>query len=81
MLHAECLNRVLCRLCPASFRVLVAFANRFNSFKVVLLFLFEIGCKYIVERRRGVLPVPSSIVLQLRFSFRLERDHVHGVQS
>ena len=52
--------------------VFIGFLHGLYGFGVVLLFLVKIGCENIIERRGGVLAVPSGLLFQLGLTFRLE---------
>ena len=58
--------------------ILVAAADALDGFREVLALLLQIGGQNIVEGRGRVLAAPFGVLFQLRLTFRLEWDHIHG---
>jgi hypothetical protein len=62
----------------SGFHIFVALADSLNRFREVLPLAFQIGRQGIVESGGWVLATPFGVLFQLRFTLRLEWDHIHG---
>src|ERR1022692_2278349 len=59
-----------------SLYILVAFADAFGSVGEVLALPLQIGGKYVIKGRRGVLSAPLGVLFELRLTLRLDWNHV-----
>jgi len=60
------------------FYILVAVTDALDGFREVLPLPLQIGGQSIVEGRSRVLAAPLGVLFQLRFTLRLEWDHIHS---
>ena len=70
MFHAQLFQDFVRRLSAPGLQVIIALPDAFYRFLIVLAFPFEISGQGVIERRGGVLSMPSGIVVELRFTFR-----------
>jgi hypothetical protein len=49
-----------------------------NCFREVLPLPLQIGSQGIIKSSGRILATPFGVLFQLRFTFRLEWDHIHG---
>src|SRR3954470_24219676 len=78
MLHAQLFKNVLRRLGASSFEIRVSLTDAFHGFAVIPLFPFECIGQNLVERICRGLPMTPGVVVQLRFAFGLDGNHLHG---
>ena len=81
MLHAQFLERFLEWSYAPSLQIRVSLPDTFDGFRIVLSVPFERVGKYIIKRGGSILPMPLSVVFQLRLAFRFERYGFHDLTS
>jgi hypothetical protein len=78
MLLAEFLEDLFHGPGEARLEFRVSVPDAFDCFPIILPFPFECVGQDIIERGGGFLSVPLGVVVQLRFPFRTEGNHVHA---
>ena len=77
MLHAQLFKGFLKLPYAPSLQIRVSLLDTFDGFRIVLSVPFECLGKYIIKRSGRILPMPLSIVFQLRLAFWFEGYGLH----